>query len=591
MCKITLYELTDGDLTDNGLSQVLVDTYLDRTKEFILTDGYKKKARFLVLQEARPQPEWFRYIKPILADDTASIKSTVSLGGLLLIKPDTDSHFYAAAWGSARFLLRQEKINPNLGIYCALNLLCGNGDAWDPECIRKITSKRIDANTLNSQFQFAKLASFESFPFTLHTDQLRSITGTPIESAKWGTISGGVGINFRGPEAASGIIDICLEIEVIRAREDYREHFSFVDEIKPVFEDSILQVLKRLFADQVTSGNTGSFFISPPEILDWADISSFRYIYHSNTQPAVEKTFDVEEPDLDSTLAFLHTPEISPELREVLFSDALNLQALDNNGHPVETWPIYFWLGCELEMKDSAGTTVKHYVLDAGDFYIIDRNYMDELNKFVAETEITDAVELDEYQVMPAEVKVQPAWVTSPPNKEYPEDNYVNAMVNRNNTHSLRLHKRLVSDKAKVDGITTPIEICDLAMENPRRLVHLKVGTGSSDLSHLFSQAAVSAELLEMNPTFRKKTHEIVDNGKVEDHTPATPPDSFAWLYNEPIDTHAVTVVMGMITDKVKPLAEALPFFSKVNFRRICQNLGRMGYQFKMVKIPYVKIG
>jgi uncharacterized protein (TIGR04141 family) len=598
MCKITLYELTQGSLSENGVKQVLVKTAPDRIREISLNAELKDQARFFILEDDRPQPDWFRYMKPILADPNATIKSTASLGGLLLIKPDVHSHFYAAAWGMARFLLQPDVIRKDLGIICALNLLCAKGKPWDPECIRSISSKRIDANTLNSYFQFARQTSFESFPFIVDTDQLRSITGTPIEKEKWGTITGGVPINFRSPSDAAGIIDICRQIEEIRKKDDYREHFDFVDNIRAISETSILKVLYRRFTEQIKSGDTAQFFLSPPEIVDWAEIAKFQYVFTGEGQQNTEMVKEVEEPTLESILDFIHSPEIFNTLGDVLFTDALMLRALDANGLTIDSWLLSSWIGAELSQTNADGKTI-YYILDFGEFFIIDHDYMDALNRFVSAAEITKADEIAPFQVEPARVRVKPDWVKTQPDKKYPEeydmkefpeDNYVNALVNQNLPDSLRLHKRLVSDNSKIEGITTPIEICDLAMETPHMLVHLKVGTGSSSLSHLFSQAVVSAELLEANPTFRKKTHEIVDEGKDEDGAYTAKPDAFKWLYSDSLDPRKVTVVMGMITDTTKPLADALPFFSKVNFRMRCHNLMRMGYRYGMVKISYVKI-
>jgi hypothetical protein len=61
----------------------------------------------------------------------------------------------------------------------------------------------------------------------------------------------------------------------------------------------------------------------------------------------------------------------------------------------------------------------------------------------------------------------------------------------------------------RIPGRTTAVEICDL-LTPERTLVRVKRHFSSSNLSHLFAQGAVSAELLQMNSEFRQRAHERV---------------------------------------------------------------------------------
>jgi len=58
----------------------------------------------------------------------------------------------------------------------------------------------------------------------------------------------------------------------------------------------------------------------------------------------------------------------------------------------------------------------------------------------------------------------------------------------------------------------TKVEFCDLFGLN-KEIVHIKRYTGSSELSHLFQQGVVSAELFLHEPEFRKLV-----NDKLSEH-------------------------------------------------------------------------
>jgi uncharacterized protein (TIGR04141 family) len=72
-------------------------------------------------------------------------------------------------------------------------------------------------------------------------------------------------------------------------------------------------------------------------------------------------------------------------------------------------------------------------------------------------------------------------------------------------TPALLMDEKLVRARSQ----TTPIEVCDVLTAS-RQLIHVKRHLSSRELSHLFSQGFVSANLLQSDTTFRQATHEKV---------------------------------------------------------------------------------
>jgi uncharacterized protein (TIGR04141 family) len=118
------------------------------------------------------------------------------------------------------------------------------------------------------------------------------------------------------------------------------------------------------------------------------------------------------------------------------------------------------------------------------------------------------------------------------------------------------------------------IEICDLFSKN-KEMICVKKETRSATLSHLFSQGSVSATLFNDYLDYRKDLYQKVSKKLPKIFDPrATKNSDF-------------TVVYAISSDSPKPLAEALPFFSKVNLRNQRRTIERMGFKLALCKIPY----
>jgi uncharacterized protein (TIGR04141 family) len=105
---------------------------------------------------------------------------------------------------------------------------------------------------------------------------------------------------------------------------------------------------------------------------------------------------------------------------------------------------------------------------------------------------------------------------------------------------------------------TSQVEICDI-LSRENQLIHIKRHLGARDLSHLFSQGLVSAELLQDDPEFRIQAAELA-----EDVSEGT---GTVFLVDE-LRPSEFSVIFGIIADwRGRTLEEALPLFSKVSLR------------------------
>jgi uncharacterized protein (TIGR04141 family) len=186
----------------------------------------------------------------------------------------------------------------------------------------------------------------------------------------------------------------------------------------------------------------------------------------------------------------------------------------------------------------------------------VSRKFMQELDKYLGEIPIATE------SLPPADAAAR-------------EAAYNGAAVEAAPADRLLMDKRLVRAEDRPD----PVELCDI-LTRARRLIHVKRHLGSSDLSHLFAQGAVSAELIQGDPNFRKAAQRIVD--KVAGNR------KFRFFPAKGIDASKFEIVYAIVADwRGRSLATALPFFSKVNLRATRQRIVGRGYRVSCLPISY----
>ena len=108
-------------------------------------------------------------------------------------------------------------------------------------------------------------------------------------------------------------------------------------------------------------------------------------------------------------------------------------------------------------------------------------------------------------------------------------------------------------------GGQSQIEVCDILDENNKKLIHIKKYSGSSVLSHLFSQGLVSMQLLIRDKRFLKKVEQKISSLKGS-------------IFSFNGNAREYAIVYGIITKSGSKNLN-IPFFSKVNLNSVCDRL------------------
>ena len=298
--------------------------------------------------------------------------------------------------------------------------------------------------------------------------------------------------------------------------EAYKTDFEWIDQVAEVRDPKKLAELNQWLIGRLNANDLEKIWMAPPTIIDWVEISGFRY--------GAKKKGELQL-DLDAAvfLKSLGEADVSLELlkkKQVFAISALTDGACDH-------WSAYRCFYAEAKIDERV------FILNNGKWYEISKNFA----KQVAE---------DFDKILESDVAL--------PNYEHANEGEYNEAVPSTLGGSYCMDRKVVS----FGGGHSTIEFCDLATAD-KRLIHVKHYSGSAQLSHLFNQGAVSGELFVSDEKFREKLNEKLPDGhKIPDVTVGPNPGDYE-------------IVFAIISKSNNPLD--IPFFSKVGLRNARRRL------------------
>lgn len=540
MVGLTIYALNptvDGQVADD------FDVFVDSEGHQLVPHGPVSGDGFesmLYMSRSIPrEPPW----SPFLRDGGYSdlnITSAPAVGVVLIVRLDEPPKgYFAFTFGSGRYLLRNDAWQRAYGLRTALNLIYPAGESRANKLV-SVDAKRVSGEPVRSRHQAAHATAFETFDLDLFRDLLNRATGKPADPDRWGVrVTGGDALNFGTNRSFGALGTICREVEQAHELRDYREHFAWLDHVRPVAEPDQIEQLEQTVADMLRTNAAQNFDLAPPEIVDWAVVDSFRFHYQSRTQ--------TNHPELrlrDYLAGLKDLAQIDPG-----FLHRHKIRGIDASGASGPEWSVWRCLTGEFDFN---GTT---FVLDEGQFYVVEPEFMQQIDN--------DLAMLPESEVaLPDAAPAQR------------EKDYNIAAVGALQGQAILMDRELV----RVDDRTEPVEVCDLLSES-RQLVHVKRHFGSSDLSHLFAQGLISAQLLQESSPFRVAAQDKISKVSADPR--------FHILNLDGITTSDFEVVYAVVGPWNGRGLEALPFFSKINLRGTARQLQIRGFRvaFRRVSV------
>lgn len=517
-----------------------------RLTVFLIKEGYKNVADFLSAEKLhkavvtsdgiegtlffrggfKSQPPWVSIFEGIPGFNGSLIVNQSSRG-LYVIR--VDGRWFCFTFGYARHLILEAAIERNFGLIVALNL-------GDPEAIKALDKTNISHVGLHSREQAGRDVGFDGFEFNTDIDLLKAITakGPLVDGAEQETYSGRDSITVYTRVTVGTFAHVARKLLKAFQNTAYKSRYPWIDKITEERDSTIIAQLDAALVARINDGERTRIWLAVPEVVAWEEIDGFAFRVPSQDG---KKAGPVLYSDID----------LDHWLQEVKLKGSVTLKQLESrkiyqcfkDGRDPASWSVYRCVNGEIDLHG------RKYILSDGSWYNVDHDYVSEVQGF--------------YAAIPSSTLAFPKYGTDT------EPVYLQSLGKSHPQFAI-MDRKLVM----IGGNRSSVEFCDVFSKSGD-IVHVKKYGGSSVLSHLFSQAVVSAECFLHEPVFRERLNDLLPAGfKLVD--PAKTPIAKAY-----------TVCVAIMSHVPGPLE--IPFFSKVSLKHALKNLQRMGFPVTKLKI------
>lgn len=436
---------------------------------------------------------------------------------------------FAIVFGGGDNALNLEKFDDSFGLRIALNLA---------DEFLNIKKDNISTTQSKTREQAVRGQRVTSFGIDFEKDMLNGVTVKPKNNnISVGNISGAMSVSIALPITYSDLDRVLVECYNISQLDDYQKEFPYINNIKEIKQDkTLISELKNIIVKLFNDKEEAKVWLSVPEFIDWTDTINYDFSWGRSNNPPTKKFFDVNSTNAYSFIEFY---------QDVInindFSDFKKIKITPHtvSGRTHDSWTLEDCLYAHIEYNN------KEYVYNNKRFYQVNSDYVKRVNEsFNKLGTIEPLMDFTETK---------------------PENLYIKDVCNGNDDYVLM--------DQKLEQIQTKIEICDIFDKKNKRFIHIKKYGSSAVLSHLFSQAFVSADIFA-DKLYSKK---IIDRLIQEDNA----------VEND-IDKTNYSVTIAIITKENVEIGKHanLPFFSKVNLVSTVDKIQKIGY--KNVDVMYI---
>lgn len=485
-------------------------------------------------------PDWRKFLA-IGGIDVPENLHAAGAGAVLFIPIGAST--LAVCFGYAHLALRDDSFVRQFGLRVVLNSV-------DRGSLRTMDLATPDAVTFHKRVQASRDSDLQMFGVDKHRDLARVAGGTPrnVDFARF--VAGRDALSITCPTRFSDLSAKCKEILTVYRNDEYKNHFSWIDNIIRVQDKDIIAKLDDLLLaqiDRVVRGKPSPLHMSPPEIVSYTSGSDLRY---SGISAAKRVFTQLSIEDYAHELSRLG---FSSSISDIKQNHRVQSRPQDSTKF-VDRWRVYDCFVLEASLK--IGGKKKTHVLFSGEWFCVDDDFKKKIEDTFRSVDIVTIV-----------------GSTSCVNeRSLIED------LDSNRTDLLKLDQTKINPR---NVSYANIEPCDFMTRNGD-LIHLKDGDSSGAISHLWSQGYVSAECLVSDQKFRDELFTIVKARArgFETCLPTAGEEAVRSKYR---------VVYGIMRQPYVSGGVDLPFFSKVSFQSTFEQLQRLGIRVAVEIIKKVK--
>ena len=490
----------------------------DDVRAFPVPIGERRATLFVKPSRVVP-PAWVGFFEGHVDSADVLLRSASSAAVLVL---HVANRWFAVTFGYGRHLVAHGMCEANFGLKITLNSI-------DEASIRSIDRKSFDPIARHTREDAGRAGSMEQFGINVEEDLLRAVVGTPQDDTLARKMAGMDSLTVSTPLSLAELPDLLNRYTQQWRKSTYRDRYPWVDHVAEVRDVRQARDLDDQLVERLATKELEHMWLAVPVPIDWSQVGGFLF-----SQSKKAETHD--DIHLRSFLGSVRDPaRLSPKMLR-----RKSVYCLDPDGrYARDKWSVYECLYAEIHRDDDV------FLLTGGRWYQIAENFVQQIDKEVARLRATGS--------------------TLPPYRHRSENEYNKAVAGGNTSVVL-----MDRENIRYGGGGSQIEFCDLFIEG-RTLLHVKRYSGSSVLSHLFSQGVVSATLFLQDQEFRGKVREKLG------------PASRRGVPEMRPDASQYEVGFAIISRSPRDLV--LPFFSKVNLRNATRTLKGLGYSVTLTKI------
>jgi uncharacterized protein (TIGR04141 family) len=515
----TIY-LADEEVTDLADLVKVDEDYV----ELDLDPGLGLEGRLLIGRHPETAPGWVDTLQSIAATPMPAITTQLASAALIV---RMSGRWFAFAFGQGRHLLQQDVLVDDFGLRVAANTVA-------PGEVRAVDARRFERGVVLTRRQGSRPGRAEGLGLQVDREMLQAIVGRSRRPGE-GRVHGRKSLGMARDIDVRDLDRLGAQLLADYASRDFVDGFPTLERLQPEAKTSpAAQRLDVELVDALTEPDSQGAYLAPPAILDWERVAGFRF----SGDPRTIRRDDASLADYlilrpDPSLANLH----EDDLRIV---DRNSMRALDR-------WPIYRWLVWEKQVGDDA------FILSEGRWYKVNGQYLADIDAAARRVQAPNLA-------IPAPAR------PSMPEAEFNAD--LAAGVG-----GVLLDRQL----AQVGTERGRFELCDVFVP-PDKLIHVKRGIGSQELSYLFTQGVTSAEGMRHERKVRERFQELVRDrapqlGTVIDIDAKPQAGAFEVVY--------------VVVDAAHVRVPAhIPFFARASLARAIRDLDELDYRYSAVGVP-----
>lgn len=486
------------------------------------------------------KPSWIDFFEAHCDfGDRRPVNQHNSLVVVFRIHPRVGDRFLALTAGQGHLALDKSLVEDGFGLTVTLN------------AVNPVRLRGMEARDLGTRTQQKKLAvTFESevweFAYDPDTEVVGAISGIPSDKNFADQVSGSDSLALFRHVKWSELLGICDRLFDSYNKRDYEERFKFLANQRRVRNRQQRDELDELLHEAVAARRTEKLALALP-------ISEVDRVVESHILTQRRNPFPLFPFSLSSVYAALDSVHLErPDLKK------LNVVHYDADGTAFEIKNLYKHLMYEVSHRDRSGRN-RVYIFSLGQWFHASPDHVADIEQRVgAIRDVSGEVDLPAMQWIPradGSLRLER------------EDEY--------NERAASASDCALFDKVlfkETLGGRSRIEVCDF-LSSDGRFFCVKKYEGSSDLSHLFAQGGVSADLFFNSQEYRQFTANQIGARwvlpfRVDDERPS-----------------GCKIVYAIACPQHFTLPTDLPFFSKVTLLKFKRTVWPLGFEVELAKI------